>query len=74
MTRSHTAHVPSNDPRPAPGGPAASPARRPYVAPALHPLGAVPSLTAGSDAAGTLDGIVGGTGGFVQADDMDPAS
>ena len=65
----------SPDRCPAPDHPAPKGvARRPYAPPALRPLGAIPSLTTGSDAAGTLDGIVGGTGGFVQADDMDPAS
>lgn len=46
--------------------------RRPYAGPALTSLGAVQDLTAG-DMSGTLDGLVGASGGF-QDPDPDPTS
>ena len=45
---------------------------RPYTQPALVALGSIDGLTAGPDGAKTLDGIVGGAGGFTQ--DEDPTS
>ena len=38
---------------------------RPYAAPALRPLGSVETVTAG-DKSGSLDQLVGSTGGFVE--------
>lgn len=55
--------------RPAPPRPTSSAS---YVAPALTPLGRVESVTSGPDSAKTLDGIVGGGGGFNQS--VDPSS
>jgi hypothetical protein len=42
--------------------PSATP--RPYVSPTLRPLGSVEVVTAG-DKSGTLDQLVGSTGGFL---------
>ena len=60
----HTTETPLT----APAGSLSAP--RPYACPTVTPLGSVGALTAGN-AAGTLDTLVGGTGGF---QDPDPTS
>ena len=42
-----------------------TPAMRPYARPQMSPLGAVEAVTAGPDG-GTLDQIVGSSGGFLE--------
>lgn len=49
------------------------PALRPYVAPKVDLVGQVGRITAG-DAAGTMDGLYGGAGGFQTNNGGDPTS
>lgn len=68
MTTSTTHPRPSTPPGPSPG-----PGLRPYVAPRIDLVGRIGRLTAG-DAAGSIDGLYGGSGGFQMSNGGDPTS